>query len=70
LHDFLHFTPETEQVWLIDNRAWEPENQQFRARLEERLASRGFTPRPTFTQFRGIVLRHWTLDRREPSDRG
>ena len=58
--NFIDFGEDTQEVWFIDNREWEPTNQRDRERLAERLASMGLREDGTYRQFRGIVLRHWT----------
>jgi len=57
--NFVDFLGGTQDVWLVDNRAWEPENQRLRSALERRLKSLGFHDMGVSQQFRGIALRHW-----------
>jgi len=56
---FTDFPAGTQDVWLVDNRAWEPENGRLRIELNRRMQSMGFASVGSHEDFRGIVLRHW-----------
>ena len=60
---FLEFPADTDDVWLIDNRTWEEQNQQTRRRLAARMRAMHMRYSGGRTGFRGIVLRHWTRPR-------
>ena len=61
---FVAFEPDTREVWLVDNREWELFNQYTYKQLTEKLAELGFVYEGTYSQFRGIALRHWINSRR------
>ncbi len=61
--DFVDFAPDTREVWFLDNREWEVQNQRNRGRLEHTLSARGFVDAGIYRQFRGITLRHWETHR-------
>ncbi len=58
--NFAAFGRDTDDVWLVDNRTWEPENRRARTRLDVRMRALGMRYRGGTTRFHGLVLRHWT----------
>ena len=56
---FTDFPAGTQDVWLVDNRAWEPENERHLRELERKMQMLGFVSVGVHEGFRGIVLRHW-----------
>ncbi len=63
LKGFLGFPADTDDVWLIDNRSWEEQNQRTRRQLATRMRTMRMQYAGGTTAFRGIVLRHWTRPR-------
>ena len=57
------FRADTDDVWFVDNRAWEAQNQRARRRLALKMRAMGMHYDGGTTRFRGIVLRHWTARR-------
>ena len=57
------FRADTDDVWLIDNSAWEAQNQRARRRLALAMRAMHMRYDGGTTRFRGIVLRHWTARR-------
>jgi uncharacterized membrane protein len=64
-HDkgFGDFRRDADDVWLVDNRVWEEQNQHARRRLALEMQAMGMRYEGGTTSFRGIVLRHWTATR-------
>jgi hypothetical protein len=63
LKGFLAFPADTDDVWLVDNRTWEEQNQRTRRQLAVRMRAMKMHYAGGTTAFRGIVLRHWTRPR-------
>src|SRR6266404_2625975 len=63
LKGFVDFPASTDDVWLIDNRTWEAQNQETRRALATRMRAMQMRYAGGTTAYRGIVLRHWTRPR-------
>jgi hypothetical protein len=63
LKGFVDFAADTDDVWLIDNRSWEEQNQRTRRQLAMHMRAMRMRYAGGMTRFRGIVLRHWTRPR-------
>ena len=60
---FVDFPAATHDVWLVDNRTWEEQSRRTRAQLKLRMRAMGMRYEGGVTNFRGIVLRHWSSAR-------